>query len=74
MGTRIDSSTDNRNNETKDPEDIPFRRRFLLILSIVIVTISLIIMEWWAGVGVECDTHLVCDCYPRGIRCWIDRL
>ena len=56
-----------------DPEDVPFRRRLLLLISILIVTLSLCIMEWWSGFGIECQTDTVCDCYPRGVRCWVEQ-
>ena len=56
-----------------DPEDDPFRRRLLFILSVMIVSIALLVMEWWSGYGIECGSDLVCDCYPRGIRCWFEK-
>ena len=59
-----------RMTEKIDPEDDPFRRRLLFFISVLIVGVALLIMEWWSGYGVECTTDLVCDCYPRGIRCW----
>ena len=56
-----------------DPEDDPFRRRLLFLLSILIVAVSMITMEWWSGVGITCEGPAVCECYPRGIRCWFTR-
>ena len=69
VGDRVDPQL-----ERLDPEDDLFRRRLLFVISVLIVALSLLIMEWWAGYGIECTTDLVCDCYPRGIRCWFERL
>ena len=57
-----------------DPEDDPFRRRLLLVISILIVIFALVLMEWWATFGIECtNTDPICECAPRGPRCWLER-
>lgn len=74
MDPRINQSSDSIDRSPSiDPEDVPFRRRVLLLMSILIVTLSLGVMEWWAGVGIECKTNAICDCYPRGVRCWMEQ-
>ena len=56
-----------------DPEDDPVRRRVLLLISILIVFVSLGIMEWWAGYGLQCKSDFTrCQCAPRGPICWWD--
>lgn len=78
MGTGLSNTSshttlDPSHKEAVDPEDDPFRRRLLFLLSLLIIALSLIAMEWWSGYGIECTTDLTCECYPRGIRCWFSR-
>ena len=82
MGNRVNtpplSDTDSsfkseQDSNDLDPENDPFRRRLLLLISIAIVALSMLTMEWWSGVGIECTTTEICECYPRGIRCWFMR-
>lgn len=74
MDPRIDQSPEIIDRTSLiDPEDVPLRRRVLLLMSILIVALSLCVMEWWSGVGIECQTNSICECYPRGVRCWVQQ-